>query len=64
MYPEPPTTDETLDIQQQALLREQKKKLNKMRKNAEGEQNILSKLRAQYQSTSLFCQPKTVTNIL
>ncbi|KAJ6664028.1 hypothetical protein lerEdw1_008982 [Lerista edwardsae] len=35
MYPEPPTTDETLDIQQQALLREQKKKLNKMRKNAE-----------------------------
>ncbi|XP_066479855.1 centrosome and spindle pole-associated protein 1 isoform X2 [Tiliqua scincoides] len=35
LYPDPPTTDETLDIQQQALLREQKKKLNKMRKNAE-----------------------------
>lgn len=38
MYPEPPTTDETLDIQQQALLREQKKKLNKLRKTAEGKQ--------------------------
>uniref|UniRef100_A0ABM5GBT5 Centrosome and spindle pole-associated protein 1 isoform X2 n=1 Tax=Pogona vitticeps TaxID=103695 RepID=A0ABM5GBT5_9SAUR len=35
MYPEPPTTDETLDIQQQALLREQKKKLEKLRRNAE-----------------------------
>lgn len=36
MYPDPPTTDDTLDIQQQALLREQKKKLKKLRRNAEG----------------------------
>ncbi|KAJ7338895.1 hypothetical protein JRQ81_012797 [Phrynocephalus forsythii] len=35
MYPDPPTTDDTLDIQQQALLREQKKKLEKLRRNAE-----------------------------
>uniref|UniRef100_A0A8D0BZP9 Centrosome and spindle pole-associated protein 1 C-terminal domain-containing protein n=1 Tax=Salvator merianae TaxID=96440 RepID=A0A8D0BZP9_SALMN len=35
MYPDPPTNNETLDIQQQALLREQNKKLKKMRKNAE-----------------------------
>ncbi|XP_053105235.1 centrosome and spindle pole-associated protein 1 isoform X2 [Hemicordylus capensis] len=34
-YPDPPTNDDALDIQQQALLREQKKKLNKMKKNAE-----------------------------
>ncbi|XP_054841037.1 centrosome and spindle pole-associated protein 1 isoform X2 [Eublepharis macularius] len=35
MFPDPPTNDDTLDIQQQALLREQQKKLKKMRKNAE-----------------------------
>ncbi|KAH0617657.1 hypothetical protein JD844_016118 [Phrynosoma platyrhinos] len=35
MYPDPPTNDDALDIQQQALLREQKKKLKKMRRNAE-----------------------------
>ncbi|KAG8433194.1 hypothetical protein GDO86_017470 [Hymenochirus boettgeri] len=31
MYPDPPKDDETLDIQQQALLREQHKNLNKMK---------------------------------
>uniref|UniRef100_A0A8C6XGI0 Centrosome and spindle pole-associated protein 1 C-terminal domain-containing protein n=1 Tax=Naja naja TaxID=35670 RepID=A0A8C6XGI0_NAJNA len=36
MYPDPPINNDTLDIQQLALLREQKKKLKKMRKNAEG----------------------------
>lgn len=36
MYPDPPTTNDALDIQQQALLREQNKKLKKLRKNAEG----------------------------
>ncbi|XP_062986879.1 centrosome and spindle pole-associated protein 1 isoform X2 [Elgaria multicarinata webbii] len=36
MYPDPPTNNDTLDIQQQALLREQKKKLTKLRRNAEG----------------------------
>ncbi|XP_061456614.1 centrosome and spindle pole-associated protein 1 isoform X2 [Rhineura floridana] len=35
MYPDPPTNNDTLDIQQQALLREQSKKLKKMKKNAE-----------------------------
>uniref|UniRef100_A0A8D2ISC6 Centrosome and spindle pole associated protein 1 n=1 Tax=Varanus komodoensis TaxID=61221 RepID=A0A8D2ISC6_VARKO len=35
MYPDPPTNNDTLDIQQQALLREQKKKLKKMRRNSE-----------------------------
>ncbi|XP_025023324.1 centrosome and spindle pole-associated protein 1 [Python bivittatus] len=35
MYPDPPTNNDTLDIQQLALLREQKKKLKKLR-NAEG----------------------------
>ncbi|XP_026547659.1 centrosome and spindle pole-associated protein 1 [Notechis scutatus] len=36
MYPDPPINNDTLDIQQLALLREQKKKLKKMRRNAEG----------------------------
>ncbi|XP_058030286.1 centrosome and spindle pole-associated protein 1 isoform X2 [Ahaetulla prasina] len=36
LYPDPPTNNDTLDIQQLALLREQKKKLKKMRRNAEG----------------------------
>ncbi|XP_038622387.1 centrosome and spindle pole-associated protein 1-like isoform X1 [Tachyglossus aculeatus] len=31
MFPSPPNDDETLDIQQQALLREQQKQLNKMK---------------------------------
>ncbi|KAM8811034.1 centrosome and spindle pole-associated protein 1 [Eudromia elegans] len=31
MYPEPPKDDQTLDIQQQALLREQQKQLDRMR---------------------------------
>ncbi|XP_043363692.1 centrosome and spindle pole-associated protein 1 isoform X6 [Dermochelys coriacea] len=37
MYPDPPEDDQTLEIQQQALLREQRKKLNrmKMRRDAE-----------------------------
>ncbi|KAG6933097.1 centrosome and spindle pole associated protein 1 [Chelydra serpentina] len=37
MYPDPPKDDQTLEIQQQALLREQRKKLNrmKMRRDAE-----------------------------
>ncbi|KAL8182050.1 UNVERIFIED_CONTAM: hypothetical protein K2H54_041602 [Gekko kuhli] len=35
MYPDPPTNDDALDIQQQALLREQQKKLKKMRQNTE-----------------------------
>ncbi|XP_078543320.1 centrosome and spindle pole-associated protein 1 isoform X2 [Lissotriton helveticus] len=32
MYPDPPKDDQTLDIQQQALLREQQRKLNRIRK--------------------------------
>ncbi|XP_069477247.1 centrosome and spindle pole-associated protein 1 isoform X2 [Ambystoma mexicanum] len=32
MYPDPPKDDQTLDIQQQALLREQQRKLNRMKK--------------------------------
>ncbi|XP_013911093.1 PREDICTED: centrosome and spindle pole-associated protein 1 [Thamnophis sirtalis] len=36
LYPDPPTNNDSLDIQQLALLREQKKKLKKMRRNAEG----------------------------
>ncbi|XP_060099675.1 centrosome and spindle pole-associated protein 1 isoform X2 [Heteronotia binoei] len=35
MFPDPPINDDALDIQQQALLREQQKKLKKMRKDAE-----------------------------
>lgn len=31
MYPDPPKDDQTLEIQQQALLREQQKKLDRMR---------------------------------
>lgn len=41
MYPDPPTNNDTLDIQQLALLREQKKKLKKMRRNAEGKLGLL-----------------------
>ncbi|KAM8966869.1 centrosome and spindle pole-associated protein 1 [Pelodytes ibericus] len=32
MYPDPPKDDQTLEIQQQALLREQQRKLNKMKR--------------------------------
>ncbi|NXS79926.1 CSPP1 protein, partial [Erpornis zantholeuca] len=35
MYPDPPKDDQTLEIQQQALLREQQRKLNRMRMRRE-----------------------------
>ncbi|NXR95199.1 CSPP1 protein, partial [Hypocryptadius cinnamomeus] len=35
MYPDPPKDDQTLEIQQQALLREQQRKLDKMRMRRE-----------------------------
>ncbi|NXU12296.1 CSPP1 protein, partial [Pardalotus punctatus] len=35
MYPDPPKDDQTLEIQQQALLREQRKKLDRMRMRRE-----------------------------
>uniref|UniRef100_A0A8C5SN91 Centrosome and spindle pole associated protein 1 n=1 Tax=Laticauda laticaudata TaxID=8630 RepID=A0A8C5SN91_LATLA len=41
MYPDPPINNDTLDIQQLALLREQKKKLKKIRRNAEGKLGLL-----------------------
>ncbi|KAL9870545.1 centrosome and spindle pole-associated protein 1 isoform 6-T10 [Geothlypis trichas] len=37
MYPDPPRDDQTLEIQQQALLREQQRKLDKMRMRRETE---------------------------
>ncbi|XP_048796390.1 centrosome and spindle pole-associated protein 1 isoform X4 [Lagopus muta] len=37
MYPDPPKDDQTLEIQQQALLREQQKKLDRMRMRREAE---------------------------
>ncbi|NXM21616.1 CSPP1 protein, partial [Ploceus nigricollis] len=37
MYPDPPKDDQTLEIQQQALLREQQRKLDKMRMRREAE---------------------------
>ncbi|KFQ69211.1 Centrosome and spindle pole-associated protein 1, partial [Phaethon lepturus] len=37
MYPDPPRDDQTLEIQQQALLREQQKKLDRMRMRRETE---------------------------
>ncbi|XP_031460731.1 centrosome and spindle pole-associated protein 1 isoform X3 [Phasianus colchicus] len=37
MYPDPPKDDRTLEIQQQALLREQQKKLDRMRMRREAE---------------------------
>ncbi|NXH83431.1 CSPP1 protein, partial [Edolisoma coerulescens] len=37
MYPDPPKDDQTLEIQQQALLREQQKKLDRMRMRRETE---------------------------
>ncbi|KFQ87573.1 Centrosome and spindle pole-associated protein 1, partial [Phoenicopterus ruber ruber] len=39
MYPDPPKDDQTLEIQQQALLREQQKKLDRMRMRRETEEN-------------------------
>ncbi|NXF15951.1 CSPP1 protein, partial [Rhodinocichla rosea] len=39
MYPDPPKDDQTLEIQQQALLREQQRKLDKMRMRRETEGN-------------------------
>jgi len=37
MYPDPPEDDQTLEIQQQALLREQQKKVDRMRTRRETE---------------------------
>ncbi|XP_065607972.1 centrosome and spindle pole-associated protein 1 [Cyrtonyx montezumae] len=42
MYPDPPKDDQTLEIQQQALLREQQKKLDKMRMRRETEDDSTS----------------------
>ncbi|KAM6350093.1 centrosome and spindle pole-associated protein 1 [Podargus strigoides] len=42
MYPDPPKDDRTLDIQQQALLREQQKKLDRMRMRRETEDDSAS----------------------
>ncbi|KFV57040.1 Centrosome and spindle pole-associated protein 1, partial [Tyto alba] len=41
MYPDPPKDDQTLEIQQQALLREQQKKLDRMRMRRETEACVL-----------------------
>lgn len=43
MYPDPPRDDQTLEIQQQALLREQQKKLNrmKMRRDEKGKRRAI-----------------------
>ncbi|KFQ55460.1 Centrosome and spindle pole-associated protein 1, partial [Nestor notabilis] len=40
MYPDPPKDDQTLEIQQQALLREQQKKLDRMRTRRETEYSL------------------------
>ncbi|XP_063183081.1 centrosome and spindle pole-associated protein 1 isoform X8 [Chroicocephalus ridibundus] len=42
MYPDPPKDDQTLEIQQQALLREQQKKLDRMRMRRETEDDSAS----------------------
>ncbi|XP_035745959.1 centrosome and spindle pole-associated protein 1 isoform X7 [Egretta garzetta] len=42
MYPDPPKDDQTLEIQQQALLREQQKKLDRMRMRRETEDHSAS----------------------
>ncbi|OXB55148.1 hypothetical protein ASZ78_001379 [Callipepla squamata] len=42
MYPDPPKDDQTLEIQQQALLREQQKKLDRMRMRREAEDDSTS----------------------
>ncbi|XP_076185718.1 centrosome and spindle pole-associated protein 1 isoform X7 [Aptenodytes patagonicus] len=42
MYPDPPKDDHTLEIQQQALLREQQKKLDRMRMRRETEDDSAS----------------------
>ncbi|XP_074002295.1 centrosome and spindle pole-associated protein 1 [Numenius arquata] len=42
MYPDPPKDDQTLEIQQQALLREQQKKLDRMRMRRETEDDAAS----------------------
>ncbi|XP_074433318.1 centrosome and spindle pole-associated protein 1 isoform X27 [Larus michahellis] len=42
MYPDPPKDDQTLEIQQQALLREQQKKLGRMRMRRETEDDSAS----------------------
>ncbi|KFO94683.1 Centrosome and spindle pole-associated protein 1 [Buceros rhinoceros silvestris] len=43
MYPDPPKDDQTLEIQQQALLREQQRKLDRMRmrREAEGKEGMV-----------------------
>ncbi|NXB68911.1 CSPP1 protein, partial [Struthidea cinerea] len=42
MYPDPPKDDQTLEIQQQALLREQQKKLDRMRMRRETEEQCFT----------------------
>ncbi|KAM6375288.1 centrosome and spindle pole-associated protein 1 isoform 9-T15 [Alca torda] len=42
MYPDPPKDDQTLEIQQQALLREQQKKIDRMRMRRETEDDSAS----------------------
>ncbi|NXG96352.1 CSPP1 protein, partial [Loxia leucoptera] len=42
MYPDPPKDDQTLEIQQQALLREQQRKLDKMRMRRETEEQCFA----------------------
>ncbi|XP_051465795.1 centrosome and spindle pole-associated protein 1 isoform X3 [Apus apus] len=42
MYPDPPKDDQTLEIQQQALLREQKRKLDRLRMRRETEDDSAS----------------------
>ncbi|NXH93445.1 CSPP1 protein, partial [Pachycephala philippinensis] len=51
MYPDPPKDDQTLEIQQQALLREQQRKLDRMRmrRDTEGKENESS----EFQKNSL-----------
>lgn len=57
MYPDPPKDDQTLEIQQQALLREQQRKLDRMRmrREAEGKEGTVRNGRREPQGKLCCC---------
>lgn len=54
MYPDPPKDNQTLEIQQQALLREQQKKLDRMRMRREAEDEDVSPSGYNLQTMGMF----------
>lgn len=54
MYPDPPTDAQSLDIQQQALLREQQRKIRLMKREEEGGQQTDAHTQTPLQTVVVF----------